>query len=309
MDVLVTLIVGAVLFWLLCLRRYGNGPRKYAEKKDGEFNSDYKMTKVIKVPITRGMLTTFLSKLISSFVGRLFLLDQMLDQGEFTMFRTIDMKINPTFYPNIELQEPCAKPNDINLTNDEIEEVLNGSEEKDGFTFNSVNDFVSKYRSGETTPSAVAENAIAAIENSKKLNAIVKYKLDSIRSQASASTERYKTSSTLSPLDGVFVVIKDEFAVKGMRYQNGTSYRNPGLLAKEDSVAVDKLRRLGCIVLAVANMHEFGFGTSGNNPNEGFGACRTPYDPNHYSGGSSSGCASAVAAGIATMGIGTDGGG
>jgi Asp-tRNA(Asn)/Glu-tRNA(Gln) amidotransferase A subunit family amidase len=54
-------------------------------------------------------------------------------------------------------------------------------------------------------------------------------------------------------------------------------------------------------------MHEIGIGVTGLNPHHG--TCRNPYDPNHHTGGSSSGPAAAVAAGFGPVAIGADGGG
>nr|XP_009858983.1 fatty acid amide hydrolase [Ciona intestinalis] len=308
MDVLTGTLIGAFVVWFVCIRHHGKGPKKYKIRRKGKYDLEY-IPRTVKVPAVRGWKTSLVCKVANSYFGKMFLLDMMLQNGDFKIFRTIQMKMNPTFYPNIELTEPCAKPDDVSLTNEEMQEVLNGSVAKDGFNFNCAQDFVRQYKSGETTPTAVAENAIIAITNSEKLNAIVKYDIASIKKQAAASTDRYRTNTTLSPIDGVIIVVKDEFAVKGFPHTSGSSYRHPNEPAKADSGVVTKMRDLGCIVLAVVNMHEFGIGTSGNNPNKGFGACRTPYHLDHFSGGSSSGCASAVGAGIATMGIGTDGGG
>ena len=54
-------------------------------------------------------------------------------------------------------------------------------------------------------------------------------------------------------------------------------------------------------------MHEIGIGVTGNNPHHG--TPRNPYAPGHYTGGSSSGPAAAVAAGLCPVAIGADGGG
>jgi Asp-tRNA(Asn)/Glu-tRNA(Gln) amidotransferase A subunit family amidase len=60
-------------------------------------------------------------------------------------------------------------------------------------------------------------------------------------------------------------------------------------------------------LIGKANMHEIGIGVTGQNPHHG--TTRNPYDPAHYTGGSSSGSATAVAAGLCPLAIGADGGG
>jgi len=61
------------------------------------------------------------------------------------------------------------------------------------------------------------------------------------------------------------------------------------------------------LLLGKTNMHEIGIGVTGFNPH--YGAPRNPYHPAHYTGGSSSGSAAAVAAGLAPIALGADGGG
>ena len=53
--------------------------------------------------------------------------------------------------------------------------------DQDGFQFNTISNYVSKYKSGYMTPSDVAEKAIRAFQEIKPLNAIVKYNVKSIR--------------------------------------------------------------------------------------------------------------------------------
>ena len=67
------------------------------------------------------------------------------------------------------------------------------------------------------------------------------------------------------------------------------------------------MRAAGAMLIGKANMHEIGIGVTGQNPHHGF--ARNPYNPHHYTGGSSSGPASAVGAGLCPVAIGADGGG
>jgi len=61
------------------------------------------------------------------------------------------------------------------------------------------------------------------------------------------------------------------------------------------------------VLIGKANMHEIGLGVTGVNPHHG--PARNPYDPRHATGGSSSGPAAAVAAGLGPVSLGADGGG
>jgi aspartyl-tRNA(Asn)/glutamyl-tRNA(Gln) amidotransferase subunit A len=67
---------------------------------------------------------------------------------------------------------------------------------------------------------------------------------------------------------------------------------------------VERLKDAGAIVVGKGNTNEFACGIDGRNPHKG--DCRNPWDPTRLTGGSSSGPAAAVAAGMAEGGIGTD---
>ena len=71
-----------------------------------------------------------------------------------------------------------------------------------------------------------------------------------------------------------------------------------------DAAAVARLREAGAVLLGKTAMHELAYGMSGINPH--LGATGNPWALNHDAGGSSSGSAAAVAAGLAYAALGTD---
>jgi len=77
--------------------------------------------------------------------------------------------------------------------------------------------------------------------------------------------------------------------------------------AERDSTIVARFREMGALLIGKANMTEIGMGVTGLNPHHG--TTRNPYNPDHYTGGSSSGPATSVAAGFAPVALGADGGG
>jgi Asp-tRNA(Asn)/Glu-tRNA(Gln) amidotransferase A subunit family amidase len=77
--------------------------------------------------------------------------------------------------------------------------------------------------------------------------------------------------------------------------------------ATTDATVVARLRAAGALLIGKANMHEIGINVTGLNPHHG--TTRNPYNTNHFTGGSSSGSATAVAAGLCPVAIGADGGG
>ena len=68
-----------------------------------------------------------------------------------------------------------------------------------------------------------------------------------------------------------------------------------------------RFRAQGALLFGKTAMHEIGIGVTGLNPHHG--TPRNPYDPGHFTGGSSSGPAAVVAAGLCPVAIGADGGG
>ena len=171
-------------------------------------------------------------------------------------------------------------------------------------------DFVAAYRDGDLTPEDVAERLIAWSSDSNASNpplrAVIAQNADEVMLLARQSAERYREGKPLGPLDGVPVGVKDELDVAGYPTKVGTRFlgKRP---ATEDAWVVSKLRDAGAMLVGKLNMHEIGMGVTGLNPH--FGAARNPYDPAHATGGSSSGSAAAVGAGLCPLAVGADGGG
>lgn len=110
------------------------------------------------------------------------------------------------------------------------------------------------------------------------------------------------------PLDGETVAVKDLYAVAGHRVGAG----NPAWLAaapveQEDAAVVARLLAAGADVRGIARTDEFAYSLAGTNAHTG--SPPNPRAPYRISGGSSSGSASAVSLGQATIGLGTDTGG
>lgn len=105
------------------------------------------------------------------------------------------------------------------------------------------------------------------------------------------------------PLHGIPMGIKDNYKTKGIRTTGGSKLFTDYTPA-ENATAVDKLLGAGGIMLGKMNMNEIGAGSTGINPT--FGNARNPWNRDHITGGSSSGSAAALAAGLATLTTGTD---
>lgn len=105
---------------------------------------------------------------------------------------------------------------------------------------------------------------------------------------------------------GPAVAVKDLVDVAGTVTTAG-GIQLPHTPATEDAPVVRRMRQAGCVVMGKANLHEFAFGLTSENPHHG--AVRNPHDPERVAGGSSGGSAAAVAAGLCDWALGTDTGG
>lgn len=171
-------------------------------------------------------------------------------------------------------------------------------------------DYTEAYESGRLTPTEVLERTLSAIRESDRgrpsLHAFIELRDREIMEEAAAATERWHRGKPLGALDGVPIAIKDEFDVAQYRTRAGTTFRGYRA-ADADSTAVARLRKRGAVILGKTHMTEIGMGGIGTNPH--FPAPRNPYDPTRITGGSSSGSAAAVGAGLCPIALGSDAGG
>jgi aspartyl-tRNA(Asn)/glutamyl-tRNA(Gln) amidotransferase subunit A len=130
----------------------------------------------------------------------------------------------------------------------------------------------------------------------------------STMSEADLITAFERVANTIAPLGGIPYVLKDIFYSSGTPLLAGSKFP-PGILPvhSRDSKIPHMLRGFGAVMAGRTHLHEFAYGLTGENPH--YGDCDHPFFPGHTSGGSSSGSAAAVAAGIVPLGIGTDTGG
>jgi amidase len=107
------------------------------------------------------------------------------------------------------------------------------------------------------------------------------------------------------PLDGLSFVVKENIDVEGQVSANGEpAYAADHAPAGLSAPAVARLLAAGARLSGKAHMDEMAYSLLGANPH--FGTPRNPLAPNRHPGGSSSGSAVAVAAGLADFALGTD---
>lgn len=146
---------------------------------------------------------------------------------------------------------------------------------------------------------------LQVITDHQHLNAIL-----GVNSEAMVQAERYqrlrRSGSLIGPLHGVPLIVKDNIACATSPLTLGCKGL-ASLRAESDAQVIRRLRAAGAIILARANMSEFAFDVRSRSSLGG--DVRNPRQPAVTAGGSSGGCAAAVAVGMADGALGTDTGG
>jgi aspartyl-tRNA(Asn)/glutamyl-tRNA(Gln) amidotransferase subunit A len=164
-------------------------------------------------------------------------------------------------------------------------------------------------RSRELTAETLTRNCLRRIdERDPQIGAFLVLDRDRALAAAADIDRQRRASVDLGPLMGIPVAIKDLFVVEGMPTKAGSPVDLSAAIGPEGSF-VRRLRELGCIILGKTRTTEFAYSPSGLN--ERIGVPRNPADADQVrlTGGSSSGSAAAVAAGLCPLAIGSDTGG
>jgi len=127
---------------------------------------------------------------------------------------------------------------------------------------------------------------------------------DSARYEAAVAQDRLDAGERL-PLLGVPIAIKDDVDVADEVTTYGSGGHGPAVTS--DAEVVRRLRAAGAVIIGKTNVPELMMMPYTESLT--FGATRNPWDPRRSPGGSSGGSAAAVAAGLAPLALGSDGGG
>jgi Asp-tRNA(Asn)/Glu-tRNA(Gln) amidotransferase A subunit family amidase len=161
---------------------------------------------------------------------------------------------------------------------------------------------------------ALSASSIAAAVNAGELSAeeVTRHHLDRLEEHAHLNTvitltrERalaHAREKPTGPLAGVPLLVKDVFDTAGVRTTNGSGIFRDNVPLRS-ATSVRRLLDAGAIMLGKANLHEFAWGVTSRN--RAYGAVVNSARPDRIPGGSSGGNASALAAGLCALGLGTD---
>ncbi|MDJ1009273.1 MAG: AtzE family amidohydrolase [Paracoccaceae bacterium] len=159
-------------------------------------------------------------------------------------------------------------------------------------------------KAGRVTAEDVVARTLAALDDSRALNAVTHVHADRARKRASEIDRQITAGGDPGTLAGVPFAAKNLFDVKGQVTRAGSRSTDTNAPAGKDAFAIRALESAGAILVASTNMDELAYGFSGENAHDG--DTRNPRDPTLSVGGSSSGSAALVAAGAVPVALGTD---
>jgi len=167
-----------------------------------------------------------------------------------------------------------------------------------------IAELAAAYRAHRLSPVEVTRRCLERIERlDPELHAFLAVTAELACEQARAAEAELQRGFDRGPLHGVPIALKDLIDVAGLP-TTGASAVLADRVATEDADVVRRLREAGAVILGKLNLHELAYGASGvvgHAP-----ATRNPCSPAHVCGGSSSGSAAAVAAGMCFAALGTD---
>jgi amidase len=161
-------------------------------------------------------------------------------------------------------------------------------------------------RAGKATCRQIVEAYLRRIREYDQptgLNALVVINPDAL-AEADRLDREFKRTGRLRPLQGIAVIVKDNYDTKDLPTTAG-SLALKNFIPSNDAYMVKRIRDAGGIVLAKSNMAEWAFSPYVTVSSIG-GITRNPYDLERVPAGSSGGTGAAVAASLGEVGLGTD---
>ena len=138
------------------------------------------------------------------------------------------------------------------------------------------------------------------------LNCFIRFDADQALAQADAADRALAAGDPVGSLHGVPLAHKDMFYRAGVVCTCGSKIRRD-FVPDRTATVLRRLDAAGALDVGALNLSEFAHGPTGHNAH--FGACRNAWNPEHISGGSSSGSGTSVAARLVFGALGSDTGG
>jgi aspartyl-tRNA(Asn)/glutamyl-tRNA(Gln) amidotransferase subunit A len=178
---------------------------------------------------------------------------------------------------------------------------------KDDVLFAPLREQGQMLRTRKIGPVELTESYLQRLETQgPKLGAVVTVTRDLALAQAHRAQQEILAGRHRSPLHGIPYGTKDLLATKGAPTTWGAAPLRQQVF-DFDATVVERLRDAGAVLLGKLAMIELAGALGYNNPDASFtGPCRTPWNRDYWSGGSSSGSGSATAAGLVSFALGSE---
>lgn len=171
----------------------------------------------------------------------------------------------------------------------------------------SLSEVAQAIRARQVSPVELAEQALGLIaEHDPRLHAFQLVLEERARAAARRSEDELKSGTYHGPLHGVPVAIKDLLAMRGTPTTAGSKILS-NWMPDVDAATVERLQSAGATIMGKTRMSEFAYWPG--SANHHYGPTRNPRNLDYDTGGSSSGSAAAVAAGLVYGALGSDTGG
>ena len=181
------------------------------------------------------------------------------------------------------------------------------SAEPDVLSFATIADLGRMLRTGETTPTRLAEHCLARLETvGRRLNAVVTTTAGRALAEAARAEAELASGIDRGPLHGIPYGAKDLLATAGIPTAWGAAPLRDQVF-DHDAAVVERLAAAGAVLVAKLAMVELAGGFGYEQPDAALtGPGRNAWDPEIWAGGSSSGSGAAVAAGLVPFAIGSE---
>lgn len=174
----------------------------------------------------------------------------------------------------------------------------------DELLFTSIDSVSRSLHDRRVSPVELTQSCLDRISRfDSRIHAFISVDANGALEQARIAEAEIASGNWRGPLHGVPIAVKDLIDVAGLK-TTAASRVLENRIASQDADVVRRLKQAGAVIIGKTNLHEFAFGGSGII--SAYGPVANAWDLQRTTGGSSSGSAAAVAAGMCFAAIGTD---